>query len=139
MIESERVQSEHVKRVVDLLEAKWSVEMLCALCEGPRRLSQLKRLIPAASKKGLTAGLRSLERGNVVVRRDLSNSVLHVEYELSAPMRAAVISLLEYLSRWSVSNLVRDPLALTPASQSELPCDSNHHLGHTASHICTPH
>jgi DNA-binding HxlR family transcriptional regulator len=44
--------------------------------EGPVRLSELKREIPLAS----TARLRSLEAARIVLRRELSSSVLHVEY-----------------------------------------------------------
>jgi len=65
---------------------KWTVKILCAMREHPLRLSALKREIPSASKKALTASLRSLETARVVVRRNLSSSVLHVELELVEPM-----------------------------------------------------
>ena len=66
----------------------------------PVRLSVLRREMPFASKKALTASLRSLETARVVVRRDLSNSVLHVEYELVESMRVPLIALLDHLSEW---------------------------------------
>ena len=72
-----------VSRVVELLQGKWTVQILCAMRTRPVRLSELKRAIPPASKKALTASLRSLEAARVVLRRDLSSSVLHVEYELA--------------------------------------------------------
>jgi DNA-binding HxlR family transcriptional regulator len=63
-------------------------------------LSQLTRLAPAASKKGLRANLRSLESSHIVVRRDLSDSVLHVEYDFEDSVRESVCSLLDHLAAW---------------------------------------
>ena len=89
-----------VSRVVELLQGKWTVQILCAMRTRPVRLSELKRAIPSASKKALTASLRSLEAGRVVLRRDLSSSVLHVEYELAAAMREPLVTLLDHLAEW---------------------------------------
>ena len=89
-----------VSRVVELLQGKWTVQILCAMRTRPVRLSELKRAIPSASKKALTASLRSLEAARVVLRRDLSSSVLHVEYELAPAMREPLIALLDHLAEW---------------------------------------
>ena len=64
----------------------------------PVRLSELRRGLPSASKKALTASLRSLEASRVIVRRDLSSSVLHVEYELVDSIRGPLVALLDHLS-----------------------------------------
>jgi len=82
--------SEYVRKVAvvaELIERKWSVQILCAMRSEPVRLSALVRLLPAASKKALRASLRSLESAGVVVRRDLSHVVLHVEYDFAEDMR----------------------------------------------------
>ena len=92
---------QRVSRVVELLQGKWTVQILCIVREHPVRLSELKRRIPAASKKGLTESLRSLEAARVLLRRDLSGSILHVEYELADKMREPVVALLDYLAEWS--------------------------------------
>ena len=68
--------------------------------EHPVRLSELKREIPSASKKALTASLRTLEAARLVLRRDLSSSVLHVEYDLAEPMREPLVVLLDDLAEW---------------------------------------
>ncbi len=91
---------DQVARTMKVLRGKWTVQILCALLDGPVRLSQLRRLIPAASKKALTANLRSLEKLQLIVRRDLSNSVLHVEYEIFEPARAPLAALVDQLSRF---------------------------------------
>jgi len=89
-----------VARTMKVLRGKWTVQILCALLDGPVRLSQLRRLIPSASKKALTASLRSLEAARVVLRRDLSSSVLQVEYELADAMREPLVTLLDHLAEW---------------------------------------
>jgi DNA-binding HxlR family transcriptional regulator len=90
----------YVSRVLGMLQGKWTIPILCAVRTQPVRLSELRRAIPTASKKALTASLRSLEAANVVVRRDLSGSVLHVEYELADTMREPLVTLLDHLAEW---------------------------------------
>ncbi len=75
--------TQRVTRVVQVFQGKWTVAILCAMRVGPVRLGELKRQIPSASKKALTASLRFLVASRVVLRRDLSSSLLHVEYELA--------------------------------------------------------
>jgi len=87
-----------ISTVAALLQGKWTVEILCAMREGPVRLSVLKRQIPLASKKALTARLRSLEAARMILRRDLSTSVLHVEYTFADALREPLIALLDSLA-----------------------------------------
>ncbi len=88
-----------VSRVTKMLEGKWKIEILCAMRSGPVRLSQLTRFVPSASKKALRASLRQLEAAHLVVRRDLSRTVLHVEYDFADEMRQWVCSLLDQLAQ----------------------------------------
>jgi DNA-binding HxlR family transcriptional regulator len=90
-----------VSRIVELFQGKWTIQILCAMREHPVRLSELKREIPYASRKALTASLRALEAARLVIRRDLSSSVLHVEYELAEPMREPLVMLLDHLAKWA--------------------------------------
>jgi DNA-binding HxlR family transcriptional regulator len=90
-----------ISLVVDLLKRKWMIQILSTMCKQPVRLSELKRMLPIASKKALTSSLRSLETAQIIVRRDLSQSVLHVEYELAPDLREPIISLLLYLGDWA--------------------------------------
>ena len=59
---------DHLSRVVELPQGKWTIQILCAMREGPMRLSELRRIIPTASKKAITANLRSLETAHIVMR-----------------------------------------------------------------------
>jgi DNA-binding HxlR family transcriptional regulator len=71
-----------VELVRTLFEHKWRFEVIRRLCEKPQRLSNLKRLIPTASKKMLIDTLHSLEQLGWIVRSDLNTELKHVEYSL---------------------------------------------------------
>lgn len=83
-----------------LLRGKWSIQVLCAMRFRPVRLGQLGREISGASKKMLAQALRKLEADGVVVRRDLSELVLHVEYVLHPDVRDSVVALIDELEQW---------------------------------------
>jgi DNA-binding HxlR family transcriptional regulator len=84
-----------------LFQSKWRVQILCAMRSEPVRLGQLARLIPGASKKMLTQNLRQLEADGIVVRKDMSDLVLHIEYELDESTREGVYALLDHLAKWA--------------------------------------
>lgn len=85
-----------------LLAGKWRIQILCALLKGPIRIGELGRIIPRASKKMLAQGLRRLEADGIVVRNDLSDITLHIEYELSPALHQSVLYLLNHLAQWGV-------------------------------------
>jgi DNA-binding HxlR family transcriptional regulator len=89
-----------VTQVTKMLQGKWTLQILCAMRNSPVRLGQLTRMIPAASKKALRSNLRALEDAEIVVRRDLSSKVLHVEYDFSDTMRETLGDLLDHLESW---------------------------------------
>ena len=86
-----------------MLQGRWTIPVLWVMRDGPIRLSELRRLLPKASKKGITNSLRSLVTRGVVLRRDLSSSVLRVEYELHAEWREPLLTLLNYLTEWAAA------------------------------------
>lgn len=87
-----------LERVTELIQGKWALQILCALRHRPIRLSQLKRLHPLASKKALRATLRSLEERKIIVRRDLSDKVLHVEYNFSDAAKRTIPETLDIMA-----------------------------------------
>ncbi len=98
-----KIDGSYVKRVslvIGLLNGKWTIQILCAMRDRPMRLSGLRRAIPTASKKALTASLRRLEAEGFVLRRDMSGVVLRVEYEITEHVRGPIIALLDSLSEW---------------------------------------
>jgi len=79
---------QRVSQVTEIVHGKWKLRILCAMRTKPVRLSQLMRY-PGASKKALRASLRPWNR-RMVVRRDMSGAVLHVEYDFADDMRGIV-------------------------------------------------
>jgi DNA-binding HxlR family transcriptional regulator len=67
---------------------------------GPVRLGQLAKLIPGASKKMLTQNLRQLKAFEIIIRKDMSEVVFHVEYDLAVRTRESVCVLLDHLADW---------------------------------------
>jgi DNA-binding HxlR family transcriptional regulator len=76
------------------------LKILCAMRSGPVRVGQLSRLIPRASKRMSAHNLRRLEADGIVVRRDMSEMVLHVEYDFNREGKEEVCSLLDHLAQW---------------------------------------
>ena len=81
-----------------ILQGKWRIPIFCALQGGPVRLGQLVRLIPTASKKVLAENLRELQGNGMLVRTDLSETLLHVEYDYSEGFRATMTAVLVSLA-----------------------------------------
>ena len=90
---------------VNLIHGKWKTRILSRLKHGPARLGELRRLLPQASKKMLAQHLREMERDGLVVRKNLSGRVLHVEYSLSASGGYAALHLISMLQDWSSEHL----------------------------------
>ena len=106
MREEQFINLRHATRVLRLLQGKWTLQILYAMRDRPVRLSELKRAMPSASKKALTSSLRSLEAGDIIVRRDLSDTLLHVEYSLSKDRGTSIIALLNHIIAWDSSSEV---------------------------------
>jgi DNA-binding HxlR family transcriptional regulator len=59
-----------------------------SLRDGPRRISEISRVIPAVSQRMLTTPLRGLERDGLVNRKGTPTILPRVDYELTAPGRS---------------------------------------------------
>lgn len=81
-----------------IFQGKWKIPILCALQGGPIRLGQLVRLMPTASKKVLGENLHQLQLEEVLVRTDLSETLLHVEYDYSEGFRSRITAVLMSLA-----------------------------------------
>ena len=66
-----------------IIGGAWTANIIWSLSAGPRRFSELKLDIPPVSPKVLTAQLRKLERGGVVLREVKPTSPPSVEYSLT--------------------------------------------------------
>jgi len=113
---------------INLIQGKWKTRILSRLQQGPVRLSELRRMFPEASKKVLAQHLREMEKDGLVVRKDLSGRLLHVQYSLSDSMGFAVLDLISTLTEWGREYLPYEPNRGGVGSAPR-PADSEFKLG----------
>ena len=76
--------SEHVIRVIRMIQGRWKLPILFRLFADPTmRSSEFVRDIPGISQKMLTQHLRELEADRLIERIDFNEKPLRVEYGLS--------------------------------------------------------
>jgi DNA-binding HxlR family transcriptional regulator len=92
------------KTVLDLLAAKWSVDVVYLLASGTRRYSEVFYEVGEISKKTLTQTLRSLERDGVIARRVYAEVPARVEYSLT-PLGWSLTEPLMAMYEWASDHL----------------------------------
>ena len=113
---------------INLIQGKWKTRILSQLQHGPVRLSELRRMLPEASKKVLAQHLREMEKDGLVVRKDLSGRLRHVQYSLSDSMGFAVLDLITTLAEWGREYLANEHNRAGVGSAPR-PTDSQFKLG----------
>jgi DNA-binding HxlR family transcriptional regulator len=68
------------ERTLKVIGGRWKAYILYSLFEGPKRLSELKRLVPGASQKVLVQQLREMEEHGIVDRKVFAQVPPRVEY-----------------------------------------------------------
>lgn len=87
------------ERALKVLGGRWKVVILYWLFEGPKRLSEIKRLVPRASQKVLVQQLREMEEHGIVHREVFAEVPPRVEYtatKLGMSLQPIVGSLCEW-------------------------------------------
>jgi DNA-binding HxlR family transcriptional regulator len=95
-----------VSEILALIGDKWSVLLVMALSEGPRRFTELRRAVPGISQRMLTLTLRALERDGLVLRTVTPSIPPRVDYELTdlgRSMQDPVVA----LGHWALANRER--------------------------------
>jgi DNA-binding HxlR family transcriptional regulator len=72
-----------VSTVLARVGDKWSVLIVSLLGDGPRRFSEIKRMVGGISQRMLTLTLRGLERDGLVTRTVFPTIPPRVDYELT--------------------------------------------------------
>ena len=72
-----------IEPVLEMLEGKWTLQLLRELFNGVKRFGELRRSLHPISPKTLTDRLRLLEERGIVMRTIYSEVPLHVEYQLT--------------------------------------------------------
>jgi DNA-binding HxlR family transcriptional regulator len=88
------------RTTLGLIADTWSVVVIHALGEEPRRYSELLERIGGISKKMLTQTLRKLERNGLIESRRLRSAPPGVEYSLTE-LGQTLLDPVRSLSRWA--------------------------------------
>lgn len=81
---------------------RWTLLVVAALLDGPRRFGELAEAVPGVATNVLTARLRELERHGLVVAAPYSERPLRVEYHLTA-VGTELAGALRLLAAWAGS------------------------------------
>jgi len=96
---SKRLPTIPAERTLKVIGGRWKASILYHLCDGPKRLSQLRRLAPAISQKVLVEQLREMEAHGVVRREALQQTPTRVDYivtELGLSLRPVILTLCQW-------------------------------------------
>ncbi len=84
---------------------KWTVLIIMAILDGPRRFNQIKRTVSGISQQMLTRTLKNLERDGMVTRTVYSTVPPQVEYALT-PLGVSLSEPVAAMGNWARANLV---------------------------------
>ena len=92
-----------VREVLNRVGDKWSVLVIGVLSDGPRRFSELRRMIEGISQRMLTLTLKGLERDGLITRTVYPTIPPRVEYRLTNSGRTLLEPILG-LAKWAGKN-----------------------------------
>jgi DNA-binding HxlR family transcriptional regulator len=88
-----------VERALKVIGGRWRAVILYHLFDGPRRLSELKRLVPDISQKVLIQQLREMEERGLVSREIFRQVPPRVDYS-ATPLGLSLEPMLLALCEW---------------------------------------
>jgi DNA-binding HxlR family transcriptional regulator len=88
-----------VERALKVIGGRWRAVILYHLFDGPRRLSELKRLVPDISQKVLIQQLREMEERGLVSREIFRQVPPRVDYS-ATPLGLSLEPVLLALCEW---------------------------------------
>lgn len=87
------------ERALKVISGRWKTIILYQLFAGPKRLSELQRLVPGASQKVLIEQLREMEEHGLVRRQVFPQIPPRVDYSATA-LGVSLQPLLRELCKW---------------------------------------
>ncbi|MES0884009.1 winged helix-turn-helix transcriptional regulator [Roseibium sp. SCP14] len=91
------------RKLLELIGDKWSLLILPALVDGPKRNSELMRHIEGISQKMLTQTLKSLEEARLVHRHDYGEVPPRVDYRLTE-FGISLVKIVAQLDQWVIDH-----------------------------------
>ena len=92
-----------VNDILGLVGDKWTVQVVIALLERPRRFNDLKRQVDGISQQMLTRTLKALERDGMVDRAVRATTPPQVDYSLTA-LGLSLSTAVRQLADWAVAH-----------------------------------
>lgn len=92
-----------MRQVLERVGDRWSLIIVTALSEGPRRFNQLRRDLDGITQRMLTRTLRNLERDGLITRTVGTGKPPPVEYALS-PLGRSLFGAVRHLLDWAVGH-----------------------------------
>jgi DNA-binding HxlR family transcriptional regulator len=92
------------RQVLDSLSDKWVTLVLNALSDGPKRYSDLGRIVSGVSQKMLTQTVRGLERDGLVTRTLTPSVPVRVDYALT-PLGESLLPVVTAIKEWAESHI----------------------------------
>jgi DNA-binding HxlR family transcriptional regulator len=102
------------ERALKVIAGRWKAVILYHLFDGPKRLSELKRLVPNASQKVLIQQLREMEQHGLLSREIFRQVPPRVDYTATAlglSLEPVIMSLCEWGRRHAAKLNELDSLA----------------------------
>lgn len=72
-----------ISSVLDLIGAKWTIQILREVSLGPVRTRRFLRIIPGLSMKSLQERLKALQAAGIIRRIQYDEKLPHVEHEIT--------------------------------------------------------
>jgi len=88
-----------IQATIDILEKKWTLNIIKSLMDGKKRFNELGVAIGGCNSRTLALRLKALEEDMLVTRRVLTNIPPWVEYELTDRGRS-LLTILDSISEW---------------------------------------
>ncbi|MDQ1680837.1 MAG: hypothetical protein QOI42_1696 [Frankiaceae bacterium] len=92
------------RQLLDVLSDKWVCLVVNALATGPKRHSELARVIAGVSQKMLTQTLRGLERDGLLTRTVTASVPVRVDYELT-DLGRGLVPVLAAVKQWAEAHM----------------------------------
>lgn len=92
-----------VREILSRIGDKWTMQVVVALRDQPRRFNELKRQVGGISQQMLTRTLKTLERDGMVQRTVCPTTPPQVEYALT-PLGQSLSEPVRHLAQWALAN-----------------------------------
>jgi DNA-binding HxlR family transcriptional regulator len=90
--------------VLDRIGDRWTVLVVLALRDGPRRFTELRKHVNGVTPKVLTQTLRAMERDGLLVREVFAEVPPRVEYTLT-PLGMSLQTPIQAITDWAEAHV----------------------------------